>query len=98
MWSSTCVWGEREQVLCVFLSVKDHHELLHSSPRLKNTCVRQVVSDKWFPVKIADVYFNAEVTICNILQALVFTYFTDAGMRADCDSPCVRQVVLDKWC
>ena len=31
-------------VLCVFCRVKDHHDLLHDSPLLKNTCVRQVVS------------------------------------------------------
>ena len=24
--------------------------MLHSSPRLKNTCVRQVVLDEWFPL------------------------------------------------
>ena len=27
--------------------------LLHYSPLLKNTCVRQVVSDKWFPLTLA---------------------------------------------
>ena len=41
-------------VLCVFRRVKDHHNLLHFSPRLKTTCVRQVVLDKWFPLKQAD--------------------------------------------
>ena len=37
-------------VLCVFCRVKDHHKLLHYSPRLKNICIRQVMLDKWFPV------------------------------------------------
>ena len=37
-------------VLCVFRRVKDHLNLLYYSPRLKNTCVRQVAVDKWFPL------------------------------------------------
>ena len=37
-------------VVCVFRDVKDHHNLPHYSPRSKNTCVRQVVLDKWFPL------------------------------------------------
>ena len=37
-------------VLCVFRRVKDHHNLLHSSPLWEKTCVRQVVLDKWFPL------------------------------------------------
>ena len=39
--------------LCVFRRVKDHHHLLHDSPLLKNTCLRQVVIDKWFPLTYA---------------------------------------------
>ena len=35
-------------VVCKFCCVKDH-KLLKYSPRLKNTCVRQVVLDTWFP-------------------------------------------------
>ena len=38
-------------VLCMFRRVKDHHSSLHSSPRLKKACARQVVLDKWFPLK-----------------------------------------------
>ena len=34
---------------CVFRRVKGRHNLLHDSPLLKNTRVRQVVLDKWFP-------------------------------------------------
>ena len=34
-------------VVCA-VRVKDHHNLPNYSPRLKNTCVRQVVLDKWF--------------------------------------------------
>ena len=34
----------------VVYNVKDHHELLHHSPRLKNTCLRQAVLDKWSPL------------------------------------------------
>ena len=33
-------------VLCVFRRVKDHQNLLHCSPLLKNACARQVVLDK----------------------------------------------------
>ena len=36
---------------CLFRRVKDRHNLLHDSPRLKNNCVRQVVLDKWFPLE-----------------------------------------------
>ena len=39
--------------LCAVCRFKDHHMLLHYSPRLKNTCVRQVVLDKWFPLGYA---------------------------------------------
>ena len=35
-------------VVCVVCRVKDHHYLLHHSPRLKEACVRQVVLDKLF--------------------------------------------------
>ena len=37
-------------VLCVFCRVKDHHNLLHYLLLLKETCVRQVVLDKWLPL------------------------------------------------
>ena len=40
--------------LGVFRRVKDHHSLLHYSPLLK-TCVRQVVLDKWLPLRYAEV-------------------------------------------
>ena len=40
-------------VSCVLRRVEDHHTLLHCSPRLKKTCVRQVVLDKWFPLMYA---------------------------------------------
>ena len=33
--------------------VKNHHNLLHHSPSLKKTCVRQVVLGKWFPLNEA---------------------------------------------
>ena len=36
----------RPRLFCVFRRVKDHHNSLHYSPRLKKTCVRQVVLDK----------------------------------------------------
>ena len=36
-------------VSCAVYRVKDDRDVLHSSPRLKRACVRQVVLDKWFP-------------------------------------------------
>ena len=39
----------RPHLFCVFRRVKDQHNSLHDSSRLKNTCARQVVLDKWFP-------------------------------------------------
>ena len=38
-------------VFCVFHRVKDHHHLQICLPLLKNTCDRQVVLDKWLPLK-----------------------------------------------
>ena len=38
-----------------FLRFKEHHNVLHSSHLLKNTCVRQVSLDKWFPLKEAGI-------------------------------------------
>ena len=32
--------------------VKEHHNVLHYAPLLKKTCVRQVVSDKLFPLNV----------------------------------------------
>ena len=37
-------------VLCAAYNVKEHPNLLHYSPRLKKTCARQVVLDKWLPL------------------------------------------------
>ena len=39
-------------VLCASRRAEDHHKLLHYSPLLKNTCVRRVVLDKWFPLVV----------------------------------------------
>ena len=44
-------------VLCAFRRVWDHHNLPHYSPPLKETRVRQVVFDKWFPPR--DTLFGA---------------------------------------
>ena len=38
-------------VLCVFRRVNNHRRLQHCSPNMTNTCVRQVVLDKIFPLK-----------------------------------------------
>ena len=40
----------RPHLFYVFPCVKDHHNLAQYSPLLKNTCVRQVALDKWFPL------------------------------------------------
>ena len=47
----TCLIRPRVFYACVFRRVKDHHNLPHDSPRLKSTCVIQVVFDKWFPIE-----------------------------------------------
>ena len=44
--------------------VKDHHHLPHHSQRLKNTCVRQVELDKWFPLSYAYIYIYIYIYIC----------------------------------
>ena len=41
-------------------SCQDHHRLLHSSPLLKNTCVRQAVLDKWSPWDFAELAQRVE--------------------------------------
>ena len=38
--------------------MEDHHTLLHDRPRLKNTCVRQVVLDNWFPLNLSNIIQN----------------------------------------
>ena len=53
-WAALIVWrylsNTASFVLCVFRRVKGHGNLLHYSLRLKKTCARQVVSDKWLPL------------------------------------------------
>ena len=39
--------------ICVFRRVRDRHKLLHYSPLVKKTCVRQVVLDDWFSLSAA---------------------------------------------
>ena len=54
---SNATWSNAASfVICVFPRFKDHHNLLHYSPRLKKTCVRQVLLDKWFPLSSANIY------------------------------------------
>ena len=48
---STCLMHTASFVLRAVYSVKDHLNLTKYSPLLKKTCVRQVVSDKWFPLR-----------------------------------------------
>ena len=57
-WVSLFVWcylsNAASFVLCVFRRAKDHHNLLHSSPVLKKTCIRRAMLDKWFPLVKSD--------------------------------------------
>ena len=39
-----------------FRRVKHHHSSLHDSPLWKNACFRQVVLDKWFPLRTIKVH------------------------------------------
>ena len=50
--NATCLIQE-SFLLCVLRRVKDHHMMLQYSLFLKNTCFRQVVLDKWFPLMTA---------------------------------------------
>ena len=50
--SNVTLCNTASSALCAFRSVKAPHTLLHYSPLLKKTCVRQVVSDKWLPPSI----------------------------------------------
>ena len=55
--------AEREAELetykwCICFCVKDHNNVLHYSPLLKKTCVRQVVLDKWLPLNLAACHFT----------------------------------------
>ena len=50
--NATCLIRPQLFSLCIVYSVRDHHNLLHDSPRLKKTCTRQVVLDKCFPLII----------------------------------------------
>ena len=51
--NATCLIRPRSFYVSV-CRVKEHRNVLHCSPLLKNTCVRQVVLDKWFPLKEAN--------------------------------------------
>ena len=48
MSDATCLL--RPRLFYAFRGVKDHRVVLHDSPLLKKTCVRQAVVDKWFPL------------------------------------------------
>ena len=45
-----------------FRRVKEHHTLLHPSQRLKNTCVRQLVLNKLFPLSRVQLYIGMRLT------------------------------------
>ena len=74
-------------VLCVFRRVKEHHNLLHDSTRLKKTCVRQVVLDKWFPLKWGSCFvvtchsFRAAKLRCTALLAVPDTEISNQWNR-----------------
>ena len=56
--NATCLI-QASLVSCVLRRVKDQYNLLYHSPRLKNTCVRQVVLDTWFLLKSAGACSNS---------------------------------------
>ena len=50
--NATCLMQASFVVGAIYsVSVEDQHKLHTYSPLLKKTCVRQVVLDKWFPLK-----------------------------------------------
>ena len=47
--NATCLIRPHLIIVCVVDSFKDRHSLLQCLPLLKNTSVRQVVLDQWYP-------------------------------------------------
>ena len=58
----------RPRLFCVFRRVKDRHNLLHDSQRLKKTCDRQVVLDKWFLLILGTCQGTATKNRCDCLD------------------------------
>ena len=54
-----CLPNAASFVLCVRGHVKDHHNSLQSWPRLKKTCVRHLVLDKWLPLSGSGSLFHS---------------------------------------
>ena len=52
---ATCLM--RPRLFYAFGRVKDHRNLPHYSAHLKKPCVRQVVLDKWFPLRYGTVWY-----------------------------------------
>ena len=64
-------------VLCAFRRVEDHHDLQGVSTLLKNTCVRQVVLDKWLPLTSGPpiyIYIYIYIPLTSGPRIYVYTY------------------------
>ena len=62
-----CLYNAASFVLCVLHCVQDHHKLLHYSPRLKNTCIGQVVLDKLLSLKSIISNQSLYVISCHVI-------------------------------
>ena len=57
-------------MLCAFRRVKDHRNSLDYLPLSKETCVRQVVLDKWFPLSLFELHDDQEALVC--LERMIY--------------------------
>ena len=74
--NATCLIRPRSFYALAY-SVKDHHNMLHCSTRLKNTCVRQEVLDKWFPLILVVAGGHANdinVLCCCVVQYIILQH------------------------
>ena len=55
------------------IGVKDHRDLLNCLSRLKKTCVRQVVLDKWLPLIINMIRMRIIIILIMIIIPLIVT-------------------------
>ena len=74
--------------LCAVCRFKDHHMLLHYSPRLKNTCVRQVVLDKCFPLTIGRLTSRPRAHAVDlwVFCSIIVWLFTRSSFVVSCHS------------
>ena len=73
-------------VSCVFRRVKDHHNLLHYLPLLKNSCVRQVVLDKLFLLNVVQTLIH-DLLVAQTSRAVNLAYDGGGAGAGYCSWP-----------